>query len=184
MKNSISTQVPSRNPILPDPNKRFKIQAPQNDVLVMGVGNYLMGDEGVGVQCIHELNRLNKEIKGADLLDAGVGGFTLMSYFDDYEHIVFLDATMDGKPPGTITLTKPKFAADFPSALSAHDFGLKDMIESLFLLGKTPHLYLITISIEQIKPMYVGLSPEVEKAIPLAIEEVGKLVQRIIKSHG
>jgi Ni,Fe-hydrogenase maturation factor len=54
------------------------------------------------------------------------------------------------------------------------------MIESLFLLGKTPHLYLITISIEKIKPMHIGLSEGVEQAIPIAIEEVEKLVQSIL----
>jgi hydrogenase maturation protease len=173
-----------RNPIIPKPSDTFKIEVPGADILIMGVGNYLMGDEGVGVHCIHELNRLQKEIKGADLLDGGVGGFTLMSYFDEYEHIIFLDATMDGKPPGTITLTEPKFAADFPSALSAHDFGLKDMIESLFLLGKTPHLYLITISIDKIKPMHIGLSEKVEQAIPMAIEQLEDLVGELVKKHG
>ena len=54
-----------------------------------------------------------------------------MNYFDEYPYVIFVDATMDGKPVGTITVTEPRFAADFPNALSVHDVGLKDMIEAV-----------------------------------------------------
>ncbi|MBT8230877.1 MAG: hydrogenase maturation protease [Bacteroidia bacterium] len=149
------------------------------NILVLGIGNYLMGDEGIGVHFIHELVNKKLSFDKADILDGGVGGFMLMNYFDSYDHVIFIDATMDGKADGTISLIKPKFASDFPKALSAHDFGLKDMIESLYLLGRVPELYLFTISIPEIKPMTMELSAEVEASIPELIKKVRTLISQI-----
>ncbi|MCF6352062.1 MAG: hydrogenase maturation protease [Cyclobacteriaceae bacterium] len=148
------------------------------DTLVMGVGNYLMGDEGVGVHIAQKMEKIQLPSYLA-ALDGGTGGFFLMNYFDEYPHVIFVDATMDGKPVGTVTLTEPKFAADFPNALSVHDVGLKDMIETLYFIGNLPKLYLITISIKEIIPMHVGLSLEVEKSIPVVIDEILKLAKQI-----
>ena len=102
-----------------------------------------------------------------------------MNYFDEYPTVIFVDATMDGKPAGTVTLTEPRFASDFPSALSVHDVGLKDMIETLYFLGNVPKLYLITISIKEMVPMYIGLSNEVEQSIPEVIDTILKLAEKI-----
>ncbi len=161
-------------------NKDEILQTKKN-ILVLGVGNFLMGDEGVGVHFIHELIKRDINYENADILDGGVGGFALMSYFDQYDHVIFIDATMDGKLNGTISLIEPKFASDFPQAISAHDFGLKDMIESMYLLGKVPKLYLFTVSIPSIKPMTLELSPAVRGAIPELIKKVGALVKKIDK---
>ena len=138
-------------------------------VLILGVGNYLMGDEGVGVHIIYEMEEL-KLPDYVDVLDGGTGGFFLMNYFDKYPVVIFLDATMDGQPAGTISVIRPKFASDFPSALSVHDVGLKDMIEAIYLQDKRPDIHLITVSINQLLPMKMELSKEVEEAVPTAIE--------------
>jgi hydrogenase maturation protease len=138
-------------------------------VLILGVGNYLMGDEGVGVHIIYEMEELELP-DYVDVLDGGTGGFFLMNYFDKYPVVIFLDATMDGQPAGTISVIRPKFASDFPSALSVHDVGLKDMIEAIYLQDKRPDIHLVTISIDQLVPMKMELSKEVEEAVPKAIE--------------
>ena len=137
-----------------------------------------MGDEGVGVHTIKALeeNSFPEEI---DLLDGGTGGFHLMAYFQEYKNIIMIDATMDKKPAGTISLIEPKFASDFPKSLSAHDIGLKDMIESITILGKLPKIYLITVTIDSIQSMQMELSNEVKNAIPFVIEKVKKLITKI-----
>lgn len=148
-----------------------------NKVLVLGVGNYLMGDEGVGVHVIYEMEEIEIP-EYVDVLDGGTGGFFLMNYFDEYPVVIFLDATMDGKPAGTISVIRPKFAADFPSALSVHDVGLKDMIEAIYLQDKKPDIHLVTISIEKLIPMNMELSKEVEDSVPNAIEAILKLAAK------
>ena len=168
----------SNSEVLYKPNNNG-VKAP--GILILGIGNYLMGDEGVGVQFIQHLEKHNIVFNQTDILDGGTGGFTLMGTIDAYDTIIFIDATMDGKVPGTISLIKTKFASDFPNALSAHDFGLKDMIESMYLLGNAPEMYLFTVSIEEIKPMHISLSREVKAALPQLVEKVEDLVSDLLE---
>lgn len=149
-------------------------------ILILGVGNYLMGDEGVGVHLIQQMSQEDLP-EGVDILDGGTGGFLLLNCFEAYGAVIFVDATMDGQPEGTISLLRPKFASDFPTALSVHDVGLKDMIEAVYLTDSKPDIHLFTISVSGITPMSVQLSPEVEAAIPEAIKQILALSASIQK---
>ncbi|MFV0238389.1 MAG: hydrogenase maturation protease [Flavobacteriales bacterium] len=151
-----------------------------NEILILGIGNYLMGDEGVG---IHFSRKLEEEPffkdKNITILDGGTGGFLLVPYLEAHPHVIIVDATMDKKPLGTVSLLKPKFSSDFPSSLSAHDFGLKDMVEILTLFDKMPTVYLYTVTINEIKPMFIGMSKKVEEAIPIVLEKVKNTIKEI-----
>ena len=133
--------------------------------LILGVGNVLMGDEGIGVLALKHLEAAGLGTR-AELVDGGTGGFHLLGYFVDYERLILIDAASDGKPPGTVSHIKPRFAADFPQSLVAHDIGLKDLIESAVLLGALPKVDLITVSIGEIRPMTLEPSADVAAAIP------------------
>jgi len=146
--------------------------------LVMGIGNFLLGDEGVGVHFIMKYAKVLEEL-GVDTLDGGTGGFHLMSYLEVHPKVILIDATMDGKPAGTITRLKPKFAKDFPTALSAHDIGLKDLIEALILSEKLPEIFLFTVSIDEIQHMVTELSPRVEATLPELFDQVKSLFVKI-----
>ena len=144
----------------------------------MGVGNYLMGDEGIGVHVIQEMAK--KELpEYVDILDGGTGGFLLLSCFEVYPTIIFVDATMDGKPAGTISLIRPKFASDFPSALSVHDVGLKDMVEAVYLMDHVPDIHLFTVSIEEMNPMTIELNKKVQDAIPEIMKQILELSKEL-----
>lgn len=149
-----------------------------NSVLIMGVGNYLMGDEGIGVQLIQAMEKMELP-EYVDILDGGTGGFLLLSCFEVYPTIVFVDATMDGKLAGTISLIRPKFAADFPSALSVHDVGLKDMIEAVYLMDSVPDIHLFTVSIEELNPMTIELSQKVKDSIPVLVNKILELAKQL-----
>ena len=90
---------------------------------------------------------------------------------------------MDGKEAGTINLIRPKFASDFPTALSVHDVGLKDMIEAVYLTNLHPDIHLFTISVEEITPMTVALSSKVAAAIPSAIDQILDLSGKLTTVH-
>jgi hydrogenase maturation protease len=147
-------------------------------ILILGIGNVLMGDEGVGVHTIKALGEKSFS-EDIDMLDGGTGGFHLMAYFQEYENIIMIDATMDKKPAGTVSVIEPKFASDFPKSLSAHDIGLKDMIESITILGKLPKIYLITVTIDSIQSMQMELSTRIKEAIPEVIGKIEELVKFI-----
>lgn len=164
-------KIPERKPVAISSDSYFFEKDKTKNILVMGVGNYLMGDEGVGVQTIQEMAKIELP-DYIDILDGGTGGFLLLSCFESYPTIIFVDATMDGKPAGTISLIRPKFASDFPSALSVHDVGLKDMIEAVYLMDKVPDIHLFTVSIEEMKPMTIALSQKVNDSIPKLIHNI------------
>ncbi len=145
-------------------------------LLVLGVGNYLMGDEGVGVHAIKSLESKGVP-EGVVVMDGGTGGFHLLSLFEDHDSIIMIDATMDGRPPGTLTLLEPKFASDFPRSLSAHDIGLRDLLESASLLGPLPRIRLFTVTIDGLTSLSTELSPAVSAALPQVVERVLNLVK-------
>ena len=139
--------------------------------LILGIGNLLMGDEGVGIHVIRYLQE-NHKLPGIDIVDGGTGGFHLMEYFHEYERVILVDATIDGKPIGTINMLQPKYSKDYPQTLTAHDIGLKDLIDALYLLERKPNITLFTISISQLDKMDVELSPELREVIPKAAEVI------------
>ena len=113
------------------------------------------------------------------VVDGGTGGFHLLSYFSDYKTIVMIDATMDGQPVGSVRVIEPRFASDFPRALSAHDIGLRDLIESAVLLGPLPKIYLVTISIAEMQTLRTELSPAVAQSLPQITQLVHSLLNSI-----
>lgn len=145
-------------------------------ILVLGVGNVLMGDEGVGVHAAWQLQRRPLP-SGVTVVDGGTGGFHLLSYLQDYETVILIDATMDGELPGTVSLLEPRYASDFPRSLSAHDIGLRDLIESAALLGPLPRTFLITISVDSVQPTGPHLSGPVSAALPRVTELVTSILE-------
>jgi len=139
--------------------------------LVLGVGNLLLKDEGVG---IHAIQALEKEDLPPDvtLMDGGTGGLHLLSWLQDYDRIIMIDATLDDNRPGTIRLIQPRYASDFPPLMSAHEIGLRDMIEAMCLLDNLPEIRLIVISAADINEVGIDLSPEVQAALPEIIQLV------------
>ena len=153
-------------------------------ILILGVGNLLMGDEGVGVHVVRLLER-EGGVPGVTLVDGGTGGFHLLSYLSDYDPVVMIDATLDGRPPGTISVIEPRYASDFPRSLSAHDIGLRDLVESAALLGTLPEIHLVTVSVDTLQPMQTSLSPVVEGALPQVASLVRSTVERLLaRSRG
>ncbi len=150
----------------------------KDKILVLGIGNYLMGDEGVGVHCIHALSKIELPAN-VDIMDGGTGSFNLMPILSKYPLVIFIDATMDLHPAGTINVIYPKFAKDFPTVLSAHDVGLKDMIEALEFQEELPKIILITVSIKEMIPMTIKLSHEVNNSISKVVDKVIDVLEKI-----
>jgi hydrogenase maturation protease len=153
-----------------------------NKILILGVGNYLMGDEGLGV---HAARAFEDDFvsQGADVLDGGTAGLQLMEYLEHYPTVIMIDATLDDRPAGTIRLINPRFAADFPKAMSTHEIGLKDLVESLALMGRLPRIYLFVVSIPAIQPLSLELSEEVGLALPELRNRIGQLLNDLMESE-
>ena len=109
----------------------------KQNTLILGVGNVLLKDEGVGIHVVRELE--NETLPGhVEVLDGGTGGIHLLSWIQDYDRIIMIDATLDSYPPGTIRTLRPRYSKDFPLFMSAHEIGLKDMFEAMIVTNKLP----------------------------------------------
>lgn len=150
----------------------------KDKILVLGIGNVLMGDEGVGV---HAIRFLEKKTYDEDivLLDGGTGGFHLLTELANYRKVIMIDATLDQNPVGTLSVIRPRYSSDFPPALSAHDVGLKDLVEALHLTGLMPKIYLITVSVSPDQELGMELSPPVAGKLSLIAERVDALIRRL-----
>ncbi len=147
-------------------------------ILVLGIGNYLMGDEGIGVHAIHTLSKMDLP-DYIDIIDGATGSFELIPILSAYDKVIMIDATMDEKDLGTVSVLFPRFSADFPVALSSHDIGLKDLFDALEFTDEMPRLILITITIEDILAMKIELSKPVQESLPVIAQKVVDLAKKI-----
>lgn len=133
-------------------------------VLVLGIGNVLMGDEGVGVHVVRrlELAPLPDNVR---CLDGGTGSFLLLEPMQQAARVVLIDATIDGNPPGTLRRLTPRFSSDYPATLTAHDIGLKDLLDAAYLMEAPLDVTLFTISIAAPQAVGMDLSPSIAERI-------------------
>jgi len=143
----------------------------EKKTLVLGLGNVIMGDEGVGV---HVVRALEKHPLPADVecLDGGTGGFILLEPLQNAGRIILIDAAADGNPPGTVTRTTPRFSKDYPPTLTAHDIGVKDLLDAFYMQGGTREVTLYAITIDPRQPIAMDLSPQCAKAAQVAVQEI------------
>ena len=143
--------------------------------VVLGLGNILLGDEGVGVRVVEELER-SGGIPGVELVDGGTAGFRLLPFFDAARLVIVVDAAADGRPPGTVTRLRPAFAGAYPQVVTPHDFGLKNILDALALADDRPEIVLVTVSVAEADRASLELSPPVARAVP----EAAALIRRLL----
>lgn len=147
-------------------------------LLVLGIGNVLMGDEGVGVHVVRHLEKAEFP-DGVELLDGGTGSFLLLDPMQLARKVILIDATLDDNPPGTVRRLVPRFSTDYPRTLCAHDIGLKDLLDAFYLLGHPVDIVLFAISIAPLQDMGLELSPELAARVP----EVAELIRDEIRHN-
>jgi hydrogenase maturation protease len=139
--------------------------------LVLGLGNVLMGDEGIGVYVVRALETHTLPA-GVECLDGGTGGFTLLEPLENAGRIILVDAAADGNPLGTVSRVEPRFARDYPPTLTAHDVGMKDLLDVFYIQGGEHEIVLYAITIDPHQPIRMSLSAEGEKAAAVAVERI------------
>ena len=149
-------------------------------ILILGIGNYLMRDEGVGIHFIKMMGD-DSLPDYLDILDGGTGGVYLSNYMETYTRVILIDATLDALPTGTIRLIIPKFSKDYPSTMSTYDTGMKGLIETMALRGTLPKIYLFAVSIDTLQQPQVNLSAEIKMILPNLKTQVLSLAKNLIQ---
>jgi hydrogenase maturation protease len=146
-------------------------QSDPTGILVLGIGNLLMGDEGVGVHVVRHLQSMCLPA-GVDCLDGGTGSFLLLEPMQDAGRVILVDATVDEYPSGTVRRLRPRFSRDYPRTLTAHDIGLKDLLDAFYLLGDPPQVTLFAVSIPLPRETGLTLSPAIASRVPAIARQV------------
>jgi hydrogenase maturation protease len=145
----------------------------QRRVLVIGVGNTLMRDEGVGPRIAEEIRTRFILPDDVEVIDAGTMGLGMMHLFRGVEYMLITDA-IDGTGyvPGTVVRIAPEDFAANQVVHSLHDIRLVDVLNAASLIDAQPKMTeCIGVQIADIAPEQfdVGLTPEVERAVPRAV---------------
>jgi hydrogenase maturation protease len=131
--------------------------------LVLGIGNLLIGDEGVGCTAVAELCRRYTMPPTVACVDGGTAGFELLSMIDSKEHLILIDALRNDMEPGTVVMVEGEHVPRaFMARTTPHQLGICDVLAAAQLCDTMPrHLTLYGIEPKQLD-VGIGLSPEVE----------------------
>lgn len=141
-------------------------------ILVLGVGNILLSDEGIGVRVVEALEQRFYLPENVDVLDGGTAGMELMEAMANREHLVIIDAIVTRKDaPGTIVcLRDNEVPTLFCNKISPHQLGLSDVLSALRFTGEFPQkLTLIGVTPASLEP-HIGLTPAVAQSLEPALQ--------------
>ncbi|MCB9452887.1 MAG: HyaD/HybD family hydrogenase maturation endopeptidase [Anaerolineaceae bacterium] len=149
----------------------------QRHVLVLGIGNILNTDEGVGVHAVRALQAKFGEPEGFELLDGGTLGLNLLPLVDDATHLIIMDAVDAGKPAGTLI---ELHGAEIPlfggAKLSEHQLTFQEVLGLALLRNTLPeNLVLLGVQPESLA-IGIGMSPVVQKVLPALCDRAEALL--------
>lgn len=150
-------------------------------ILVLGVGNILLGDEGAGVRTIELLQDEYSFSDQVELLDGGTAGLELLSYLDDKKELIIIDAIIGEEPPGTVKkmiLDDPP--AFFQNRISPHQLGLSEMLSCAAMTDSLPE----RISLYGIIPESLETGLELSKAVTAAVADISRQVADDLQERG
>lgn len=143
------------------------------NIAILGIGNMLLRDDGVGVHVINKLRDEYEFPESVRLIDGGTKGLDLLPFLEGNNKVLIIDAANFKNEPGTIdTIEGDKIPSFLSSKLSVHQIGLPDMLFAARLMGITPsEMCLIGI---QPKSMESGteLSEEIKNQFERLLERV------------
>lgn len=152
-------------------------------LLVLGVGNLLLTDEGAGIHAVHELEQepeWNKNV--IDFLDGATFTQDIFHIFQEYEKVLVLDAVKGGREPGTVyRFTEANLMENHEQILSLHDIDLLDSLKMAELLGNKPELIVIGLEPLTITEWSMELSAPIKAAYPGFLEAARREIRQILQ---
>lgn len=147
---------------------------------MLGIGNPLMSDDGVGLRILEVLSSLAPAIDGVRYLDAGTLGFLLLPEIEDSDSLLLLDAARLGAEAGELRVFEGRAMDEFLAGNSAgaHDVNLRDMLDAARLTGGLPERRAL-VGVQPGKVDWgLSLSPAVESAVAPAAARAREILER------
>ena len=142
-------------------------------ILVMGVGNPLMRDDGIGPRVVELLLAGYRFPDNVEVVDAGTMSYMILDLLRGIDHLVIIDAVREtGHPPGTVMKMTPEEIAPNEVPHSMHDIALVNVLQAAELIDCAPPAVAIGVQIDTIEEWVLELSPAVAAAVPIAAAAV------------
>jgi hydrogenase maturation protease len=152
-------------------------QETERHTLVMGIGNILQQDEGLGVRAVERLQSLYRLPPDVRAVDGGVMGLDLLPYLEDAERVLILDAIQANRPPGSVMrLEGPEIPVVLALKTSIHQVGLQELLAVSHLRGTLPSSVILWGMQPASLEMGTELSPVVSSALDGLVEAVAEAV--------
>ncbi|MGB7759954.1 MAG: hydrogenase maturation protease [Bryobacteraceae bacterium] len=148
---------------------------PPCPIAVVGVGNLLLSDDGVGIHAVRGLRSDSRAGSMARLIDGGTVGTDLLAEVCGCERLLIVDAVDAGLPPGTTI--RMDFSGPDPQKIdtrNAHQSGIPGLLDDLRLLGQAPRQVVLV----GVQPAAMGLGTELSPAVAGALPGVSAEVVR------
>ncbi|MBX0312329.1 MAG: HyaD/HybD family hydrogenase maturation endopeptidase [Sulfurihydrogenibium sp.] len=152
--------------------------------VLMGIGNILLQDEGVGVHAVKEIEKRYSFEPSIEIIDAGTLGLEIMYMLQDgVDNLIVVDAVLGGKSPGTIYVFRNEEVKKyyFKNKLSAHEIGFSEVLALLETIGKPVKENLILVGIE---PVSFEVSLELHEKTASRMEDLIKTVLQELQNIG
>jgi hydrogenase maturation protease len=158
-------------------------------LLILGLGNVLCGDDGLGAAAVRRLQEGYDFPEGVTVLDGGTLGLSLLPYIEDAERVILIDAIRAEGPAGSfVRLSGDDVGPAVASRLSVHQVGVSDLIEAARWRGRVPPTLVLLGSVPETTELGIGLSPRVQATFPqlvdIVCEEAGRLGYPLEKKAG
>ncbi len=139
-------------------------------IVILGVGNLLLSDEGVGVHVANELMKMDLPPQ-VSVVEGGTDGFRLLNVITEADRLIVIDAVKGGADPGSLYRFDIDDVRNCPSGFktSVHQIGILEVINLSELIGKKPLTTIIGIEPKSLE-MGMELTPEIKSSIPRIIE--------------
>lgn len=145
----------------------------QISVLVLGIGNLVMSDDGVGVVVAQRLQQNYRFADNVEVMDGGTLGLDLLPKLENITNLIMIDAVETGNIAGTcVRLCGQELPFALETKVSPHQMGLKDLLAVSELMGHSPkEMVLIGVQPGSIE-MEIGLTSEVEAQLETLMSNV------------
>ena len=153
-------------------------------LLVLGIGNILMMDEGIGVHAIHKFweEKENYDEAEVDFIDGGTFTQDIFYLLEEYEKVLVLDVVRARHDPGTIySLDEDELVQNEKQVLSLHDVDLLDSLDMAEMRGHRPSLKIVGIEPEKIN-WGLEMTPTLTKAFPSFMKVAKKHIKKLLVS--
>ena len=149
-------------------------------VLVLGMGNILLEDEGLGIRALEALAKRYEWPDTVELLDGGTTGMGLLDDISGRQHLLVLDAVQTGDEPGTLVrLRDDQVPVYFGLRVTPHQLGLSDVLATLQLSGEAPAavtvLGLVPYSLELTLELSPVIAERLDSLVEAAVDEMAAL---------